>query len=158
MAMPDIVRIVVLVALGVAALSPGSFVMMLLLGGAVAGGLRYEGWQWAVALQAALAGAFCLPALRLLVAGRLAAATGALIGAPTLLIAHFALDVPWLLAAAYAVVLFLLVPSAILRTLARTGVLKPPAPPRPAYKPQNYSNFSSSAPSYPSRSEVRTPR
>ena len=156
----EIVQIAVLLLLGLAALAPGTFVAMLVLGGAAAGALRYWGWDWPVALQAGLAGALCLPALRIFGAGRLLAAGAVLIGLPALLISRLAFGVTWMHAALYAVVLLLLLPTGILRMLLRFGVLKPPPPPERHYSKSDssdFSHFKSSAPSYPSRSEVRTP-
>ena len=155
-----IVQIAVLLLLGLAALAPGTFVAMLLLGGAAAGALRYWGWDWTAALQAGLAGTLCLPALRIVAAGRLLAAGAVLVAIPALLVSRFGLGATWMHSALYAVVLLFLVPTGILRTLLRFGVLKPPPAPARSdntYDSRDFSHFKSSAPSYPSRSEVRTP-
>ena len=99
-----IVQIAVLLLLGLAALAPGTFFAMLLLGGAAAGALRYWGWDWTVALQMGLAGALCLPALRIFAAGRLLAAGVVIIAVPALLISRLGLGATWTHSALYAVV------------------------------------------------------
>ena len=159
-----IVQIAVLLLLGLAALAPGTFFAMLLLGGAAAGALRYWGWDWTVALQMGLAGALCLPALRIFAAGRLLAAGVVIIAVPALLISRLGLGATWTHSALYAVVLLLLLPTGVLRSLLRLGVIKPPSVPTvrernfSEFNSSDFSHFKSSAPSYPSRSEVRTPR
>ncbi len=148
----DIVQIAALLLLGLAALTPRSFVAMLLLGCAAAGALIYEGWHWTAALQAGLAGSLCLPALRLFAAGRLLVAGAVLVAVPALLVSHLGFGATWVRSALYAAVLLVLLPAGILRSLIRLKVLKVPAAP---VRPASYAHFSSSAPSYPSRSEMR---
>lgn len=157
MAASDIVQIAVLLLLGLAALSPRYFFAMLVLGCAIAGGLRFGGWHWAAALQASLAGCLCLPAFRWCASGRLLVASAVLIAVPTLLVSRFGFGVTWLLSAVNAAVLLVLLPLGILRSLVRSGLVQEPEP-KLELKPEpslSYSNFSSSAPSYPSRSECR---
>lgn len=165
MAALDIVQVAVILVLGVGALSFRSFFAMLVLGCLIAAGVRFAGGHWTPALQASLAGCFCLAAIRWFAAGKVVLTGIIVIAIPSLLISHFLFKASWLISAVNAAVLLVLLPPCILRSLVRFGLVKIPQP-TPSSVPtyhhsahsSRYDHFASSAPSYPRRSEVRNSR
>ena len=127
-----VIRLVLLVILGLAAVGWANLIAALILGGAIGAGIRWASeWGWATSVLIGIGAVMVLPVLALLLRRPANVAASAIVlGTPAFLVSRFALDSSTVFAAGDAVALAVLLPLGVVRVLRILGVIEATQAPR----------------------------